>query len=466
MTLEETNRALFEAVEQNNVPWLHYLIEREDANVHARGGDGLTALHRACKTQGHLTVVRYLLEAAAATGSSTLDMTVNAHAKYGWTALHYASDACNLDVARCLMETGVLNVEAISENGWTALHVASAEGHLDMVKFLVETAAAKVEAQTSFGRSALHLSSAKGHLPTVQFLMETSSTRRDININATDDKGFTALHMACERADLAVVQCLVETGQGVHVNAQSDDGDTALHVACRSGHLPTVQFLVETGRGHQGANIQATNKNGETALHIASYWEYLPIVQFLVETFTRRGIHVNAIDNMGCTALHIACQGNSLALVQCLVEAGRADVNATTNNGTTALLLAALRQNGFNDRIIQYLVQTGQVTNFEASNEYGETALHYACRFGSLATVRCMMESGRCQANAHALTSEGRSVLHFASSHGRFDVLQYLVDTCRVDERVTDATGQTALHVACECRHVRIILYLIQRYPV
>lgn len=79
--------------------------------------------------------------------------------------------------------------------------------------------------------------------------------------------------------------------------------------------------------------------------------------------------------------------------------------------------------------------------------------------------VRC---TGRANVNAVA-TNYGQSILHLVcrgNQDGPIDLVHYLVDTCHLDNQTVDSLGQTALHVACHRRHLGVVLYLMQRYPV
>ena len=165
----------------------------------------------------------------------------------------------------------------------------------------------------------LHEAAWAGHLEEVQYLVEGQG----LDMNARDDRGFTALHFAAWAGHLEVVQYLV--GQGASVTA-TFYGGTALHFAAAGDHLAVVQYLVE-----QGASVTATDNSGNTALHLAVRRGHLSVVRHLVE---EHGAAVNATDNEGWTPLHHAAGRGHLSVVRYLVENG-ADVDATDDYGTT-----------------------------------------------------------------------------------------------------------------------------------
>lgn len=218
-----------------------------------------------------------------------------------------------------------------------------------------------------------------------------------------------------------------------NANACSRHEDTALFIACNKGHLPLVKYLVETG----GANIEAKTTNGWTALLTATEMGHLHVVQYLVDL---GHANVNAAKSDGLTAF-------ILAVIHCLAEGGEASFNAGGNR------LA----------IVKYLVQTGQV-NVEARDEKGRTALHYACSFRRLHMVQYLAGF----ANVHVLTSNGQSALHVVCGGNEvpMDLVRYLAETSQVDLHLTDSSGRTALHVASQRWKKRVVMYIIQRYPV
>ena len=79
------------------------------------------------------------------------------------------------------------------------------------------------------------------------------------------------IFIAAKEGKLSSIQNLIEK-EGIDINKQVEKnyndliiykGDTALHVACEKGHLPVVQYLIE-----KGANIEAKDKDQRTTLYI------------------------------------------------------------------------------------------------------------------------------------------------------------------------------------------------------
>lgn len=66
----------------------------------------------------------------------------------GCTPLTYASRFGLLEIAKCLVETGLADVDMADETGYTPLNIACLFGHTETVRYLVTEAGAKVDPHT------------------------------------------------------------------------------------------------------------------------------------------------------------------------------------------------------------------------------------------------------------------------------------------------------------------------------
>ena len=112
------------------------------------------------------------------------------------------------------------------------------------------------------------------------------------DVNVTCKYKFTALHLAVGRANLEIVQLLLEREADVnHLNHWR----TALQLAVFKGHPEIVKLLLA-----KGADVNITNKFGRTAVQIAANYGFADIVKTLVIA----GSDVESIDLLGRTADH------------------------------------------------------------------------------------------------------------------------------------------------------------------
>ena len=117
--------------------------------------------------EGHLEIVRLLLEAGADKDAAT---TTD-----GATALLLAAFQGHLEVVRLLLEAGA-DKDSATTDGATALLVADREGHLEIVRLLLEAGADK-DAATTDGATALLLAAFQGHLEVVRLLLEAGADK-------------------------------------------------------------------------------------------------------------------------------------------------------------------------------------------------------------------------------------------------------------------------------------------------
>ena len=105
----------------------------------------------------------------------------------------------------------------------------------------------------------------------------------EVDVEAKDSHGWTALHWSVRNGYEPVVRLLVE--KGADVNAQGGDYDNALYAASFGGHEQIVQLLLE-----KGADVNAQGGYYGNALYAASLEGHEQIVQLLLE----KGADVNA----------------------------------------------------------------------------------------------------------------------------------------------------------------------------
>lgn len=107
-----------------------------------------------------------------------------------------------------------------------------------------------------------------------------------------------------------------------------------------------------------------------------------------------------------------------------------------------ALVKAAKRRDW--QRVNRLISQRASVN---ATNEFGTTALHYACIHSHMPTCSLMIENG---ANVNATNRNGHTPLHSSIiSNVNSQVCSSLLLENGADVHATDYLGQTALHKAC-----------------
>ncbi|EIE24977.1 hypothetical protein COCSUDRAFT_83670, partial [Coccomyxa subellipsoidea C-169] len=87
----------------------------------------------------------------------------------------------------------------------------------------------------------------------------------EIDVNAKNSSGQTALHYAASKARKpSVIRALL--AKGANVNTKDSTGSTPLHRACSAGRFEAVRILVEEGK----AKLEARDNTGGTPLYVAA----------------------------------------------------------------------------------------------------------------------------------------------------------------------------------------------------
>lgn len=179
----------------------------------------------------------------------------------GRTLLHYAAAKGNKEAVQILLDHGVA-VDVTSSEGATPLFMAAAGKHAAVVQQLLGAGAAATALSTDGGtvlhwlarvRPSAKVPAAAGLDPccpppvvpqalqeVVQLLLSNG-----VDVNATDGKDATALHVAAEHDNTATVAVLLEFGASVQ--AADSDGLTPFHNAVFSKDVAVARLLLEAG---------------------------------------------------------------------------------------------------------------------------------------------------------------------------------------------------------------------------
>ncbi|KAF8532301.1 ankyrin repeat-containing domain protein [Gautieria morchelliformis] len=108
-----------------------------------------------------------------------------------------------------------------------SVHSAAQNNQLSLLRSLLAENPTQLNVADADGRTALHwASTSPGGIEIVQFLLE----QRGIEVDKSDDSGWSPLHIAVSAGREGVVRELL--GAGAYVNKTNDKGLTSLCVVC------------------------------------------------------------------------------------------------------------------------------------------------------------------------------------------------------------------------------------------
>ena len=174
----------------------------------------------------------------------------------------------------------------------------------------------------------------------------------------------TALHTACLKGNLKLVQQLLNSGEDV--DAKGGIFETPLHAASYGGHIEIVKLLLK----HK-ANVEDDGKYGISALQLALSKGYDDLARTLLDA----GTDPEVTDHWYGTTLHEASMTGQEYMVDRLLEA-KTMPNAVTGIFGTALGAAAWKGNL---TIVQSLMGKGATVSIQVD---GRTAPYLAALAG------------------------------------------------------------------------------------
>jgi ankyrin repeat protein len=275
---------------------------------------------------------------------------VNTAQADGMTALHWAAQKGDVDLAKVLLYASA-NVRATTRiGGYTPLLIASKNGDAAMIKTLLD-GGADVNNATTNGTTALMLAAAAGKPDAVVALLDKGA-----NVDAKENvKGETALTFASALGRADVVKVLTAHKADVSVTTKVQD----LAAFAEEEQKRLAELFAQQGRGGQGgAGGRGRGPQGPQIAGVTRQYNYTELVGYWG----------------GLSSLHLAARQGHSDVAAALLDAG-ADINQkTAGDQTTPLLIAII--NGHFD-LAKQLIDRGADPN-AAQSVNGVTPLYAA----------------------------------------------------------------------------------------
>ena len=228
------------------------------------------------------------------------------------------------------------------------------------------------------GITNLMVDSHFGHVSVLERRKKTKNGSFDVN--AKDDRGWTAMHWAAQSGKLEIVESLLELNPDL--SAETKEKRTAIEFAAGKGYEPIVQILLDKANKEPASLIppnlrrrsstfmptSGVDKVRSLMLLNAAYEGNEALVRRLLEQSTRP----NQTDSRGFTPLHKAASQNNFSIVRLLLEKGRADIDRRADGGETALALAS--QKGHEATVKLLLGRGANTESYDSKNIFSGAA--------------------------------------------------------------------------------------------
>jgi len=187
----------------------------------------------------------------------------------------------------------------MDESGRTPLHFAAISGHIRIVRYLISEIGCDPQSADKYGNFPLHFACVNGYTEIAEYLIND----KQCSPNCTNEVGYTPLYCACEEGHLDLVKLLTNKhscnpkiltdtkilhghnifesnvfNKIIHEKCSSCIRRTALHAACEKGHLSIVNYLIS----ECSCDPNCRDSLGITPLGYASIFKHFDIVKYLI----------------------------------------------------------------------------------------------------------------------------------------------------------------------------------------
>ena len=360
------------------------------------------------------------------------DVNLHYKALFNDTPLSTAiQEECSIEIVNLLLQAGA-DVNAKNDhNGRAILFIPWGinRSAITIAELLIK-AGADVNAADIHGTTPLMKVARWGTPAEVELLLKSGADPR-----IKDSDGHDALWHLNQVMERPLVEKQSIEKMLKSVDRNNVDRNKELFTAIKLNDFAKIKEALQAG-----ANVNAREEDelGRTPL----LWAAEKCTSAVVETLLKAGADVNATSNSGFTALILAAATDKIDNVKILLEAG-ADINAETSSGYTPLMGAAERGSS---ECVQLLVQAGANVNAEQKN--GITPLIYAMKNRTHKIDDIAMLLIKAGANIYWKDRrDGVTTLMAAAYYGSPELVKLFLKA-GVDARATDNNGNNALWYA------------------
>ena len=308
-------------------------------------------------------------------------------------------------------------------------------------------------------------------------------------LNAIDDKGRTALHIAC----LAEMPRSLKVAKSLFFKFEGYLDHLSLFLSDETPSSHTVSVCQLSSNFRENLDITVVDMYGLTALDYAYSRKYKNLcklfLRFCVQHLDKKSI-VNSLTTEGNTLLHLACEYDDVKAIRALVVV--CDVNAKNDHGETPLFFAcrygtcdtvkALVLNNLLEAPCQVtVVDRNEISPFaiawkkqlhdvcalliEISGDDIFTDLHDkdsllfdACNYSNGSLLKVLQQTPYIKSKVNFKNTQGKTPLHISCEVHNYEAVKILLDEDSCNPNILDDSGQSPLHLATQSGCIQALL--------
>ncbi|KAL2059815.1 hypothetical protein VTL71DRAFT_10199 [Oculimacula yallundae] len=436
---------------------------------------------------GEADIVSFLLE------QSSLD--IDRPDRNGRTPLIHAAFGGYEDVAAMLLHHRADVHQKTNNTGATALTAASHWGFLNFIKLLLayDSSTLEVTTREECG-TPLYMAVLGGQYEIVKFLLQRGCSVEECSIDSD-----TLAHVAARGGHFLVLKALLDHA-GHLLDVRNASRETPLIVAARHSHELCVVVILEACRKYEipPSRLLVLDSQNRSVLAAAAEGGSAKIVELLLEIDPTKSDTIRSLDHKGYTPLMYAMKGDHAEVILLLLRHCPETINQRIPKYGTTLLIGAATSG--HEEILRMALECPGVDRY-AKDKAGCNSLWHAVNAGHFRSVRVLLSDERGKPHLRKVwinqldVVTGCSPLHLAVHTGFLEIVELLlVDTDlevnkagptgmtafltaviagdelvvrrlannpAIDTTVTDCNGFTALMLACQYRHLKVVRFLL-----